>query len=406
MKPLEGIRVIEFANYVAAPATSKVMAMWGADVIHVESAEGDVFRFNNALYKLPLDRDDSNPCFDVSSCNKRYVALDLKTADGQAAMAKLLSTADVFISNIRNRSLAKLGLTYDQIKHQYPKLIYGYLSGYGEQGVDKDTAGYDYTSYCARGGILAEMADAASGAPAYGVSAYGDLQASVCLGFGILAALMGREKTGKGDKVSASLYRTAAYMMHLNIVASTFGYRGPFTRKQAVTPSMTTYSTSDGRWFQLCAPMYNRDFNKIMRAIGREDLVDSPLYRDLETVRAAGRNADVVSIIEAETKKHGIDYWMKTLKENDIACEKAYLWEEIAEDPQAWDNGFYQMVDYPDGRQIQVFNDPVALDSVGIPEFKPAKGIGYDTADVLREVGYSDEEIRAMAEAKTISVHP
>ena len=129
MKPLEGIRVIEFANYVAAPATSKVMAMWGADVIHVESFEGDVYRYNNALYKLPLDRDDANPCFDISSCNKRYVAIDLRTPGGKAAMAKLLSTADVFISNIRQKSLEKLGLTYDQIKEQYPQLIYGYLSG-------------------------------------------------------------------------------------------------------------------------------------------------------------------------------------------------------------------------------------------------------------------------------------
>lgn len=405
MKPLEGLRVIEFANYVAAPATSKIMAMWGADVIHVESFDGDVFRFNNALYKLPLDRDDANPCFDISSSNKRYVAIDLRTAEGKRAMDKLLSTADVFISNIRNKSLEKLGLTYEQIREKYPRLIYGYLSGYGEKGADKDTAGYDYTSYCARGGILAEMADSAGDAPAYGVSAYGDLQASVCLGFGILAALMGREKTGKGDKVSASLYRTAAYMMNLNIVASKFGYRGPFTRKEAITPSMTTYPTSDGRWFQLCAPMYNRDFNKIMRAIGREDLTDSALYCDLETVRAAGRNAEVVAIIEAETRKHDVDYWMRVLKEHDIACEKAYLWEEIAEDPQAWENGFYQMVDYPDGRKIQVFNDPVALDSVGIPEFKPAKGIGYDTADVLREVGYSDEEINGMAAAKAIAVH-
>ncbi|MGD9559725.1 MAG: CoA transferase, partial [Oscillospiraceae bacterium] len=149
MKPLEGIKVVELSTFVAGPSCARMLADWGAEVIKVESPQGDQFRTMGNNYRVPIT-DVRNPIFDNENANKSFIVLNLKEEKGLEAMLKLLETADVFITNTRPKALRKLGLDYEQINDRCPRLVYGIVLGYGEEGPERDRPAFDYTTFYAR----------------------------------------------------------------------------------------------------------------------------------------------------------------------------------------------------------------------------------------------------------------
>ena len=144
MKPLQGVKIVDLTTYLAAPTTVRVLGEWGADCIKIESAKGDPARTQGAVFNMPF-LDDENLAFDVANMNKRFITLNLKSEKGLEIAYKLLGEADVFVTNTRTKSLVKLGLDYDTLKEKFPKLIFAQVLGYGENGPEKDTAGFDVT---------------------------------------------------------------------------------------------------------------------------------------------------------------------------------------------------------------------------------------------------------------------
>lgn len=136
-KPLAGITVIELATFVAAPYAARTMADWGADVIKIEPPKGDPMRMMGGLLNMPTDDEQENPAYDQQNANKRGIVLNLKNPDGMAALHRLLANADVFVTNNRQEALERMGLSYEQLSEKYPALVYGQVSGYGENGPDK-----------------------------------------------------------------------------------------------------------------------------------------------------------------------------------------------------------------------------------------------------------------------------
>lgn len=159
MKPLEGIKVVELSTMLAGPMTARLLAEWGADVIKVESMNGDPWRKQYGTSLSPYT-EHANPNFDMQNINKRFVAFNMRTPEGKEAMMKLLATADVFLTNYRVQALEQMGLTYDQLKDQFPKLVHASVLGYGSEGAEKNRPGYDYTAFCARTGFLRDFAPA------------------------------------------------------------------------------------------------------------------------------------------------------------------------------------------------------------------------------------------------------
>ena len=153
MRPLEGVKVVDLTTYLAAPTTVRVLGEWGADCVKIESAKGDPARTQGAVFNMPYS-DEENLAFDVANFNKKFITLNLKDPMGQEIAYKLLSQADVFVTNTRTKSLVKLGLDYDTLKEKFPRLIFAQVLGYGENGPEKDTAGFDVTCYMARGGVF------------------------------------------------------------------------------------------------------------------------------------------------------------------------------------------------------------------------------------------------------------
>ena len=394
MKPLEGIKVVELAAFVAAPAAARLLGEWGAEVIKVEGLSGDGNRIMGLLNKMPIE-DDENPSFDTTCFNKEFVCIDTKKEKGKEIVYRLLSDADVFVTNYRTQALEKMGFDYETLKEKFPRLVFAQVLGFGEQGPEKDTAGYDFTAYGARGGLLGTVYQK-GGEPINNITAFGDFQVSICLGAGILGALVGRAKTGKGDKVTVSLHGAALYMMSWGILGAKYGSTYPKSRKDVNCPTINTYPASD-RWLQLCGPDYNRYYNDVMRAIGREDLVDDPRYKDLKTIQENGDTKEVIRIIEEEMRKRPADEWLPLFRAADVPCEKAYTFEDILNDEQAWASKALDTITYPTGNQGTVIATPVRMASIGDPEYIPSKRIGYHTSMVLSQAGYTQEEIDQLA---------
>ena len=396
MKPLDGITVVELGTNVAVPSVARILQHFGARIIKLEPVDGDIMRTQAPVMSMTYS-DDENLAFDMVSANKEYVSFNLKHPDGLEALLKVLGRADVLLASYRNKALVKLGLGYDELRARFPRLVYAHFTGVGETGPYKDAPGYDTTSYSARGGVLHALPQKGT-PPINPPVAYGDFQASVCLACGICAAIAGRERTGKGDRVTASLHHAAIYMMTAAVVSSQYGNEYPMNRVNAPNPINNCYPTQDGRWVQMCIPNYARDAEKLFRLLGLDELVGKEEFASLEGVLKHKSAPRIVEAVEGKTRQMPLDALLHLLKEHDLSCEKAFTLDEVLADEQAWANGCLQKVSYPSGERV-VTVPPVRMDSIdeaGGPEFIKSRPVGSDTAAVLKECGLSEADIAAM----------
>ncbi|NCB64518.1 MAG: CoA transferase, partial [Clostridia bacterium] len=304
-------------------------------------------------------------------------------------------SADVLSTNWRQKALVKLGLDYETLKKKYPGLIYAQISGYGDGGPEKDSPGYDTICFAARGGWFRTLPQEGD-APMNWPNAMGDLAASMALAGGICGALVKKQKTGLGDRVNVSLYHTALYLLSMAIVSSAYDNHYPSSRKNPPSPLNNTYETKDGGWIYLCMPVYDVEYNRCMALIGRDDLIDSPVYKDYGKVRAEGRVTEVVEIIEEGFRKKDMAEWMRIFRENDIPAGKCFEVDDILADPQAWENSFLRKIDYGNGREGVVTDTPVRFNSIGLSPLRASKPIGYHTEEVLGQYGYPREKLEEL----------
>lgn len=270
--PLEGIRVIEYANFVAAPVCGRLLADWGAEVIKIEPHFGDTLRVVGVQWCFPTS-DDENAMFELENSGKKDIVIDTNTKEGVELVYKLLENADVFLTNTRQKALDKSGLNYEEVKKRAPHVIYAHLLGYGEKGPAKDTPAFDYTAYFARGAVSYSLMEKGT-APANPVAGLGDHYAGAMLAGGICAALRKKEQTGKGERVTVSLFHTAVFGMGLMVSASQYGYRMPITRRQPPNPLTTTYKCADDQWLQIAFFQYDKWFDNFCNiVIERPDLI-------------------------------------------------------------------------------------------------------------------------------------
>ena len=214
-RPLEGIKVVEMATFIAVPAVGRILADLGAEVVKIESAKGDNLRFTAPNEGRPMDpHEDTN--FDLENAGKKGIVVDLRTDKGTEILFKLLERADAFITNWRPQALARKNLTYEDLKDRFPKLVYASLTGYGDKGPDKDLPGFDYTAFFARSGWSGSLYQKGT-VPSNLIPALGDHQAALALTTGILAALLRAKTTGKGEKVTTNLLHTAIWVQAFQI---------------------------------------------------------------------------------------------------------------------------------------------------------------------------------------------
>lgn len=278
-RPLEGVKVLELATFIAAPCCARFLADLGAEVIKVEAPAGDPLRYTAVNEGRPQDQKE-NTSYDLENAGKTCVCLNTKTPAGREALEKLIAEADIFITNWRQNPLKKAGLDYETLHAKYPKLVYGFVSGYGEKGPDKDLPGFDFTAFFARGGILGTLFDKDS-LPMLTIAGFGDHQVGMYLASGVLAALYRARETGIGDRVVVSLFHSAIWDVSLLLQASQYGdptTQYPLSRRTLPNPLVVAHKTKDDKWLQIAMPQYNRHYPIFMNAIGHPELAEDPRY--------------------------------------------------------------------------------------------------------------------------------
>lgn len=395
---LEGVKIVELSTFIAAPQCAKILGEWGAEVIKVEPLQGEMYRPRGIDNKMPVS-DDENPGFDFENSNKKGIALNLKTEKGGKALEDLIAGADVFITNVRTASLEKTGLSYEKLSEKYPSLIFAQILGYGENGPDKDLPGFDFTAFYARGGITASLAEK-DGPPLVPVPGLGDHQLAFYLTAGICAALYKKKDTGKGEKITVSLYQAAIYSLGIMVTACQYGNKYPVSRKDVNNPFNNTYQTKDGRWVMLAASDYDRLYGKVMETVGRADLSTNEKYTTLAGIQ--GNTAEVINILEEQFITKDVDEWLGIFRKADLPFEKCCLWEEILEDEQAWVNGYLRNIKYPSGNTGIGVATPVNFKEMGPIQHEFSPKIGEHTEEILLSIGYSKEEIDTMKNNKDI----
>ncbi len=405
-RPLEGVKVVEMATFIAAPAVGRILADLGAQVVKIESAKGDNLRYTAPNEGRPLDpHEDTN--FDLENAGKKGIVVDLRTEKGTEVLFKLLDNADVFITNWRPQALERKSLTYADLKARYPKLVYASLTGYGEKGPDKDLPGFDYTAFFARSGWSGSLYQKGT-VPSNLIPALGDHQAALSLTVGILAALFRAKMTGQGEKVTTNLLHTAIWVQAFQIQGCQYGneFGGvsyPFDRRDNQLPYQPAVKTADGRFLQVMGPNFGIYYPLICKAIEREDLLADPVLGDQVAMTKAGRLGEAYDAIQEGFQQKTLEEWIPILTELDIPFAVCKTYEEVVDDEQAWANDVFYKMDYPRGPKALV-RTPITMEETPLPPYDKAPLLGQHTEEVLRDLGYAESDIQAMIADGTVGV--
>lgn len=389
---LEGLKVVEYATYVAAPGAAGIMTDWGADVIKVEPPTGDPIR----LFFSSLGvESDLNPIFEMDNRGKRGIVLDTTKAEGRDALLRLIDRADVFLTNVRPGGLKRAGLDPDTVMQRCPKLIYATLTGYGLEGPDADRPGMDAAAFWARSG-LAAMFRPKGGEPVQLRTALGDHVASLAIVAGVLAAVHERNATGKGRLVDASLLRTAHYVGGSDLsIQHTRGRVASNRPRNAVpNPLVNPFRTSDDRWISLLMRQGDGDWPKIARLLGVEHLVKDPRFA---TSRGRRENAaELVPLLDDAFAKLTYEQAAVALDGEQMVWAPILSPAEAISDPQAIAAGCVVQTPTRGGGVINAPASPVRFHGADDGPKGHAPSKGEHTRVVLAELGYSDAEIDAL----------
>ncbi|MBR3246844.1 MAG: CoA transferase, partial [Clostridiales bacterium] len=356
---------------------------------------GDPLRYTAANEGRPLDQKE-NTSYDLENAGKRCIALNIKSPEGREVLEKLIADADVFITNNRQPSLIKNKLDYDTLHAKYPALVYGFISGYGEKGPDKDLPGFDFTAFYARGGILGPLRDKTS-TPMLTVQGFGDHQVAMNLAAGILASLFKAKMTGEGDQVVVSLFHSAVWDVSLMLQSSQYGAdscKFPMERWENGNPLTMVYKTKDEQWLQIAMPQYDRHYPVFMQAAGHPEMIDNPKFYPQKNLYP--NRKEFSEWISALFLTKDCAEWCKLLDAADIPYAVAQNWDTLLVDEQAWASDIFYEMQYSNGNKRTLVRPPVMFKENGLPEYNRGPYLAEHTEEILGQYGYTDEEISKM----------
>lgn len=384
--PLAGVRVLELASWFFVPGCGSVLATHGAEVVKIEPAgSADPIRANRNAGSGP------SPSFEQVNNRKRGIQLNLRSEATSEVIERLLENSDVFITNVRGRSLHSLGLDPDSVTLRHPRLIYAYGTGYGPKGPLMDAPAFDNVAYWARGGISSVLRTD-DDPPVQLVGALGDLPTSVALCAGILMALLRRERDGRGGIVDVSLYGSGMWSNAAALVAAASG--NPMQRSRGrlfrANPLSTVYRCRDDRWVQFLMGQTDRYWAPVCEALGRADLVEDPRFSTHD--QRLANHVDGIAELQTTIGRLELSDIERRLAAVDAPWAPVFDPEDVVHDEQALLNEYVVQKDNLEGEKRQVIAPPFRIR--GEPLLMgPAPAVGQNTEEVLLGLGYDWTQI-------------
>jgi crotonobetainyl-CoA:carnitine CoA-transferase CaiB-like acyl-CoA transferase len=404
--PLQGIRVVECAGYLSAPTACYMLGDLGAEIIKIEDREkGDPSRGTSAVFGSSMTlANGENILFETANRNKKSITLDLKKQQGRQLLYELVAKADVFCTNFTQSAIAKLEIGFDTLKKYNPRLVYGLATGYGLAGPESSRRAFDSVAQ-ARSGIMYALGGEPDSPPAQIGGPVFDQMTGTLLVYGILAALVARDKEGEGQQVEVSLLGSGIHLQAYNLnTALLRGRQIPRpSRRSLKNPMANHFECADGEWLLLSEPQADRFWPAFCEALGIQPLEKDEKYSDAGRRRENFR--ELLDIIESVFKTRTREEWMKILdaKGGGIAYSPVLRPTDLANDEQALQNGYIAKIDHPSLGSIKMVGNPIHFSGTPVKVDGYAPCFGQHTEEVLMEVcGYDWDRIQQLKDEEVI----
>jgi len=391
--PLDGIRIVDMTSLGMGPLAAQILGDHGADVIKLESPDGDIFR-----HVLPRRSEGMSHTFIQFNRNKRSVALDLKMPDGKEAMLRLVGTADVVLSSLRPTAMARLGLTEAALRAVRPDLIYCACYGYSEKGPYAGRPAADDTIQAMSG--LTGLQQMSTGQHQFVPSVIADKAVGQAVANAVMAAIIHRLRTGEGQAIEVPMFETmVAFVMPEHVAGRTFEPPiGGIGYARILAAQRRPHRTKDG---YLCImPYTTAQWQRFLKLIGRDDLANDPDIADMGG--RSRRFEELYAVIADAAPSRSTDEWIADLVQHDILFGKINTPDELLNDPHLLAMNMFPTVDHPSEGLIRLLGFPISYSRTPNRLRHLPPKIGQHTQALLRELGYSDEELRAMQARRAI----
>ncbi|GLR56756.1 CaiB/BaiF CoA transferase family protein [Rhizobium indigoferae] len=386
-----GLKVVDFASFIAGPGAAVILSDFGADVIKVEPPTGDTWRIG---YKIPpLPRAQDNYPWHLNNRNKRGMTLDLKSPEARRVLRRLVEWADVLIVNTPHPAREKLKLGYEDVAHWNPRLIYADVTGYGDHGPDAQLPGFDITSYWARSGLLSLTRDAGA-PPTFPVSGSGDHATAVSLYSAIVTALYRREQTGKGSYVTTSLLACGVWACAVPnqaaLVDATF--YPLHDRSSPPNATLNVYRAADDIWFLIV--LTPDKWPALADGIGRPDLLTDARFAD--PAKQAANSAQLTSILDQIFAAQPMAHWHDIFEQAHLTFGAVHSPSEVVKDPQLRANDIVVPLEGAGGHVQFTVSSPLSVQGVAKVPAHRAPELGEHNEEILLELGFGSQEIESL----------
>jgi len=400
MRTLEGVKVLDFTFNLAAPVASMLLADMGCDVVKIEAPKtGDFFR----LAQRPKIAENCSYLFFNINRNKKNIVLNLANPKGKEVALKLAKSADVVMENFRPGVMKRLGLDHESILKMNPKVIYASLTGYGYTGPYADRPGYDLIAKADSGWMTAVAPE--GGPPVAGPNGAVDTATGVYMAFAVAAALYRRTIDQKSERIDISLFDVSSFYIALYGTGDYFIHNrdvdkwwikdedGTLRPGHAVLAPFEGFQTKDGKWVAVAA-ITNDLWSDFCHALGLDNLIKDERFATppARTDHKRELRAIIKDIFLKKTRSEVI----KILEEAEVPCAPIRTSKEALEHPQMKARNMLVEVPFWDGRKFKIVGQPAKFLTHPAEEFFPIGPLGAQTEEVLRELGYSSEQIEQM----------
>lgn len=396
MSLLNGLRILDLSTVLMGPYGSQILGDYGADVIKVEAPEGDVVRQIGPTRNAAM-----GPLFLNVNRSKRDISLDLKRPESRDAILRLLKTVDVLITNIRPRAMARLGLSYEDLAEANPRLIYAAYVGYGQTGPYADRPAYD--DLIQGGACISHGFVRAGGKPAYVPAAIVDRIVGMAGVNAILAAVIERSNSGKGQKIEIPMFETMVSMIMGDHMGG-LTYDPPLDKggyARHLSADRRPYETKDG---YVCALVYNDGhWQRFFDAIGRSDILENDVRFSSFNKRMANIDSVYATLSEFLLTKTTAE-WLEIFKAADVPAMPMHSYESVIEDPHLVATGFFEAEQHPTEGKLRRMAVPVSFSRTPAQSTRPAPALGEHGPEILAEVGFSESEIAELQSSGALYV--